>query len=177
MQISLVLLFLGLFCLLLPAGCGLSNSHVVRKKGPRPQMRTDRVAFGHLVDEFERQGTKRRGIPMNTRHIPITFGHPENPRHQASCTIYRNDQRAIIIRRKWWDSASPSSRESLFNHELGHCYLGREEHDCTILPDGFKKSLMHEEIVSGDRYRARRDYYLDELFNASSHNPSRGCNP
>lgn len=156
-------------------GCGLPVSHIVRKKGPRPTMETNQT-FHSVLQKFDAEASKRRGGMITTQSVAVVFGFPQHPKHVADCTIYENGLMAITVKENWWRQNPPSSQESLIFHELGHCLLGREEHDCTMMPDGTKKSLMHAEVVHGTHYMAHRERYLNELFNAPSHSPSASCN-
>ncbi|MDD3080319.1 MAG: hypothetical protein PHH37_14630 [Paludibacter sp.] len=68
-------------------------------------------------------------------------------------------------------------KEDLIFHEMGHGILGRD-HINTLLENGDWKSIMCGGDKVGDRpwninYRGeRRDYYIDELFDESTSQPS-----
>lgn len=96
------------------------------------------------------------------------------------CGHFRKDvdgQREVVINPDCWDSAPEQNREALVFHELGHCFLNRLHRD-DLLPNGAPKSIMNTKNngpyepciypIDGDNScnkTARRNYYIEELFN------------
>lgn len=74
----------------------------------------------------------------------------------------------IKILRSFWDKSSPSVREILIFHEMGHCVLGKKHTKkvfaCPEVADGCAKSVMFPIILSAKEYVAYRSYYMRELF-------------
>lgn len=69
---------------------------------------------------------------------------------------------------------SEMTREQLVFHELGHCILGRGHRKDTLL-NGNYASIMRPtgEILYGSPMASfKRDYYLDELFDINTEQPS-----
>ncbi|RFS14369.1 hypothetical protein [Emticicia sp. C21] len=89
----------------------------------------------------------------------------------------KSGQREIVINPICWDSVPEQNREALAFHELGHCFLNRL-HRNDLLPNNAPVSIMHIQNngpyepciypIDGDNTcnkTARRNYYIDELFN------------
>lgn len=77
-----------------------------------------------------------------------------------------------------------SQIEALIFHELGHCFLSRS-HDTALLPNGDSKSIMVSNNISlyspclypvdddnSCNFTYKREYYLDELFDANTPVPN-----
>ena len=83
----------------------------------------------------------------------------------------------IEIEKVYWDDLSDTQREGLIFHELGHCELSRG-HINDVLSNGEWKSRMRGYPLPEDRSAVinyngiRRDYYVDELFDIGTPEPS-----
>lgn len=68
----------------------------------------------------------------------------------------------------YWAEIDDATRESLVLHELGHCILGRWEHDDEMILDSdqkpYPRSLMNSINVGSYDYLIHQQYYIDELF-------------
>ncbi len=83
------------------------------------------------------------------------------------CEQWANSPRKLIKVKKTIFSTMPEgARESLFFHELGHCFLDRRHDDTKVEREGVLQaaSLMSTEIVRAEVYEAHRDEFLVELF-------------
>lgn len=75
----------------------------------------------------------------------------------------------ILINRNYWEHADYLEREQLLFHELGHCELGRWEHEDDLY---FRTrsgkicstSVMTPYVLSERCYFELHDYYMAELF-------------
>ena len=174
MQVAVVffLIFMG-------TSCGMSLMDILNKKGPRPNVTTDKK-FTPFIERFNSYAAKHRGPSWTAKHrrpywttkyrrltkmnIPIIFGSPDNSDFVGVCEIYEDGLKIIRIRRTYWDSKDEDTKESLILHEIGHCFLNRNSHVRDTTKKGDKKSLMHEEVVNGQDYKKFQDYYLQELL-------------
>lgn len=87
------------------------------------------------------------------------------------------DRPTILIKESCWAALDATAREVLVFHELGHAVLNRIHID-EVLPNGFSKSLMCagadfscSDLPDYSFCPEHRDYYCDELFNASTAPP------
>ncbi|MDX1477811.1 MAG: putative metallopeptidase [Saprospiraceae bacterium] len=93
-----------------------------------------------------------------------------------SSGVCRSDHH-IEIEKVYWDDLSDTQREGLIFHELGHCELSRG-HVNEVLSNGEWKSRMRGYPLPADRSAVinyngdRRDYYVDELFDITTPEPS-----
>ena len=71
--------------------------------------------------------------------------------------------RELIVSKSFWDTATPTERELVVLHELGHCALHRE-HLNNKDEFGRPVSIMYWQLFPTSTYNDRRDYYLKELF-------------
>ncbi|MFZ4583050.1 MAG: hypothetical protein ACOYM7_10415, partial [Paludibacter sp.] len=128
---------------------------------------------------FEQEAAKRgKNYQLQTSGLIIEFSKLKND--QAGLCHYENPIR-IEIDSSYWRKISTVAgadymKENLIFHEMGHGILKRK-HINTILENGDWKSMM----CGGDKvdnrpwninYQgARRDYYVNELFNESTAMP------
>jgi len=131
----------------------------------------DAVISSELSDYVERfvaEG-KTRSTTVDIHDLSVTFaGEAELPGH---CGEWVKDLARIQIKKSdnCWNKRSDMDREILLFHELGHALLGRP-HNNDTLPNGDFKSMMFEGTqfnIYNAHTPERRQYYLDELFNAS----------
>ena len=79
---------------------------------------------------------------------------------------HRETQKAplIAIKRSFWVKATPTTKENLIFHELGHCILNRP-HDDRRFTDDRPVSLMNSRLLLDLEYSNNKTYYWNELFN------------
>lgn len=122
------------------------------------------------VEKFEKWGKYMRGKDYKIPEISISIG-PMNdfniglmsPNAIGVCYYFTN-LRAILISEKFWNDASPTKREMVVFHELGHCALNRGHND-SLSPWGEQISLMYPSLFNERQYLQNYRYYIDELFN------------
>jgi hypothetical protein len=73
------------------------------------------------------------------------------------------DARTIHLNKEEWRSMPRIRQEALLFHEFGHCVLKRD-HCSVVTSTKIPVSLMHPYLLDVARYRAFRDYYVNELF-------------
>lgn len=135
--------------------------------------------FQPFVDSFIAEAAKR-GIDIDFEEtgLSLTFGEvPANA--NGVCTGLRegiSSTHEIIIDLNRWKGDNEFEKERLIYHELGHCHLLRG-HISDTLPNGEFASIMRGVPPNGFGYRsfnmtgARREYYIDELFNEAIEKP------
>lgn len=124
---------------------------------------------------------RERGVILDpkTTGLILSFGDCEGS--AAGTTFYENPIR-IVIDKSYWDNCSNYAdgdylHEEVIFHELTHALLYRG-HDNSILPDGEWKSIMRGGTLPKGRINnisfrgMRRNYYVDELFHASTPPPT-----
>lgn len=129
---------------------------------------------------------KLRGIDLKIDNLIVEFAQPDAGYICGMCNGVKTRQKHIIlgIQEYCWKEATPQTREGLVFHELAHCYLARL-HTSKKFADGTYASLMNPdntEVYSVCLYpidngndcdkRARRPYYIDELFDETTPAPA-----
>ena len=130
-----------------------------------PHRQSDEL-IAAIVDQFESEGSRRLGRPVDTGDIPILF--VGSLISSAGYCMPLNDGRRVIMLNdfQWTMAVLFSDDEFLIFHELGHCYLGRRHHNARM-EDGRPVSIMVDDLDMlswGGIYKAHREEYLDELF-------------
>lgn len=138
------------------------------------------------VQRFRDEAVKR-GKVVATDNLIIEFGQPSLNDACGECVLEAGKTPRIVLTKNaiCWQQVSPQERECLVFHELGHCLLKRS-HVSTQFPNGAFVSLMNPDnraVYATCPYpignddcdkRPRRDYYVDELFNADTPVPAWG---
>lgn len=119
---------------------------------------TEDSEFDRYIDIFEIESRHRR--PTDVNNFEMKFGDLKDNR-VGECHYTPGDTKFIYIDEKYWAGASSTARESLINHELGHCFLVRGHKTDTL--GGVPVSLMYPNTITG-YYGQHREEYLDELF-------------
>ncbi|AKD57588.1 hypothetical protein [Spirosoma radiotolerans] len=134
-----------------------------------------------------RDEAKKRNNPVSTNNLIITFGTAVGEDICGECQLENGKTPRITLNSDafCWQQASQYERECLVFHELGHCLLTRA-HKTDKFPNGAFASLMNPNdvtVYATCRYpignddcdrRPRRDYYIDELFDAGTPTPAWG---
>jgi hypothetical protein len=135
---------------------------------------------------------KLRNKIIDTTNLILKFNNNLTTSKCGTCTQYLGKparQKSIEIFKSTdscWLTATTNGREALVFHELGHCLLGRIEHKNTTFSDGSPQSIMIASntdlytpcvyVLDDDPTKcnktARRQYYIDELFNVNTPQPS-----
>ncbi|NBB19935.1 hypothetical protein GVN20_11285 [Runella sp. CRIBMP] len=129
---------------------------------------------------------KLRGLELKIDNLIVEFAQPDANYICGMCKGVQAHQKHIIlgIQEFCWKEATTQTREGLVFHELAHCYLARL-HTSKAFADGTYASLMNPdntEVYSICLYpidngndcdkRARRQYYIDELFDETTPTPA-----
>lgn len=134
-----------------------------------------------------RKEAKKRNSQVSTDNLIVTFGSAVSEDICGECLLDNGKTPRITLNSDafCWQQASQQARECLVFHELGHCLLKRA-HKTDKYPNGAYVSLMNPNDVAiyaaclypigGDECnkRPRRDYYIDELFDANTPTPVWG---
>jgi hypothetical protein len=122
------------------------------------------------INRFVDEG-KLRGRVISVKKLTAKFEVIAN----NMCSYGRFGVTKIGVMRSCWDNLSELAKELLMFHELGHAMLGRD--DLTdLLPNGDPKSIMTPDptVVYNEITTKKREYYLDELFDAQTATPNWG---
>lgn len=174
MRLFPILIFLVLTGL---TGCQSSSS-------PEPVQYSVPAEVEPYVQSF-RDEAKKRNNPVSITNLIVTFGAVQQEDVCGQCILDSGKTPRIILNNDsfCWQQASKDERECLVFHELGHCLLNRA-HKADRFPKGMFASLMNPNdtgVYATCRYpigdddcdkRPRRDYYIDELFNANTPVPA-----
>lgn len=153
---------------------------------PDPAQYTVPAELEPFVQQF-RDEAKKRGQPVMTTNLIVEFGQPSQQNVCGECVLAPGKTPRIVLTKNalCWQQASAQERECLVFHELGHCLLNRT-HVSKQFPNGAFVSLMNPDNravyatcaypIGGDECdkRPRRDYYIDELFDAGTPAPAWG---
>lgn len=130
------------------------------------------------IDDFLAEANQR-GIDLVIDDLIVEFNASLDISgdDKAGICTYGSDARSPLIE---LDSTSLNwqlnefTREQLVFHELGHCILGRREHNNLRLNNNNYQSVMRAEgnPIYGRLSLFKRDFYLDELFHINSENPT-----
>ncbi len=112
-------------------------------------------------DKFQDEGSKR-GVLVGLS-VDLEFADLEG--QNGRCDYGKR----ILIDRGSWDMESEVNREVVMFHEMGHCILNRRNHTDILLDNGQPSSIMDGRYRPQYAYVENREYYLDELFQASAH--------
>ena len=157
-----------LLILMLLSSCGLPFGQDSVKKSGFRMYSTTNPAFSSHIQNFESKAKSELGLASySIGDVPINFGDTEDPKFDGVCFTYPNGQKEVVIKKAWWDGASPTAREVLIFHELGHCALGRTGHTNGTISHGgntFKLSIMHEKVPRSVEYNQFKSGYHNELF-------------
>lgn len=141
-------------------------------------------AFQPYVEEFI-QAAAERGVDIDFSDTGLSMQFSAQPLGIAArCMEFGDDRRGshmIEFDENLWNIAAPERKAFLVFHELGHCELNRG-HENEQLPNGAWQTMMQGTIADSPLnnknsrrpvvfYGFRKDYYLDELFNPSTHVP------
>lgn len=85
---------------------------------------------------------------------------------------YRSWRKPLIELTTDFDQLSPEAQEQLIFHELGHCILDRSHQDRKLSNGHFGSNMNthYWTYIAGQDHK--RDYYLDEMFNKDTKQPS-----
>lgn len=103
--------------------------------------------------------------------LSVKFGNPKriSPNFVGYCDIATV---SVIVDKAAWDNYEEGTRQSLIDHELGHCLLERN-HRHAFETDGTNKSpisIMFPSVLPHKYYVNNRKALLDELFSYSRYN-------
>ena len=152
---------LNLICLifsmcLLPVGCG--------------KVSRDAGEFEPLLKKFENYYQQYNGVKMVVGNILIRRDNL-TPNQLAVCRL-SNEGPAILINNAYWDKLSDETKEVVFIHESGHCFVGRL-HNNNAGVDRKWESIMEQRPQELTDYSANKDAYLKELFNSKTTTPDQ----
>ena len=153
------------------SSCGVLLGSDYQMSAGKPQFETIDPEFHPYIGKFVENAQKYRGPSFAWGGIPVNFGKISAQGLVGVCHTYVGGEKEIIIREEYWRNASKEQRQSLFDHEAGHCRLDIKEHNDEEFihnQKSYKKSLMNSFIVQGDRYKKYEKGYLTELFTSNS---------
>ena len=131
---------------------------------------------------------RKRGIEIKYENLIMVFDSSSEILCGKCSKQPPEGQRTIKIKKDFfcWKGVPNQNREAIVFHELGHCLLGRNHRD-DLLPNGADISLMYSKSygpyqpcvydIGGPtdcNKTARRNYYVDELFNEKTNVPTWG---
>ncbi|AUD07623.1 hypothetical protein [Spirosoma pollinicola] len=161
---------------------GLTGCH--SDPQPEPTQYSVPAEVEPFVKSFREEALKRNKA-VSTANLIVTFGTAVSEDVCGQCQIESGRTPRITLNNDsfCWQQANQYERECLVFHELGHCLLSRA-HKTDKFPNGAFVSIMNLSdvtVYATCRYpigndecdkRARRDYYIDELFDASTPAPA-----
>ena len=129
--------------------------------------------FEPLVREFQVEGQKRLGIPININALIVKRAELQDDSGdilEGECIMGPFVTPTIYVNRLTWPYMDPYQQRAVLFHELGHCILLRPHKDTMeLFTTGFwtsqrPTSLMNTYVPFG--YFSSSTYlkYLDELF-------------
>lgn len=159
------------------------------KEPPEPTRYEVPTSVAPYVARFVEEGQKR-GVVVTLDNLIVSL-QAQPPGGDDVCGAYFKPARpggqrriTLVESSACWMGTYDQNREALVFHELAHCFLGRE-HRNDLLPNAAPASLMTTRLngpyepcaypidnTSDCDRRSRRDYYLDELFNAATGVPA-----
>ena len=112
---------------------------------------------------FENQLDAYRDITgRNPYHVKVVIKDeldPEDPNIVGYCTIAKQE---ISIQFAYWKATTPTMRELLIFHELGHCDMGQEHRDAKFA-DGCPASIMSTVLMNEKCYKLHKPQLIQEL--------------
>lgn len=88
----------------------------------------------------------------------------------GECVVYENGDKQINIKKSYFESATNAQKEQLLYHEFGHCSLGWQHVEGTIVfPNSTTKwpiSIMRASAfntVEANMYMNEHNYYINQL--------------
>lgn len=153
---------------------------------PEPKQYSVPAEIEPYVQTFRAEAGRRKRV-IAADNLIIRFGILQGNAVCGECLTEAGKTPRITLSAdvSCWKNANSDQRECLVFHELGHCLLNRP-HRSDRFPNGAYVSLMNPGDVSvyatctydvgGDACdkRARRPYYLDELFDPATPAPVWG---
>jgi hypothetical protein len=110
--------------------------------------------------------SQKTNRPMNSANVGIQFDDNMDSQTLGICSYGSME---IRINSKLWKKLSPSSKEMLIFHELGHCILKRDHIEKSVLSsdarDTLQISLMASRVLRSIIYERNYETYISELFN------------
>lgn len=142
--------------------------------------------FEPVVDSFVKAAADR-GYNISITNLIIQYDSALDSRYCAASNAIsstNNVQKIIYVNAKLKCWQNSRQLETLLFHEMGHCLLGRD-HTNEQLPNGDPKSMMYPGDISmyapcsypiGNDCNVlyKREYYLNELFDANTPVPEWG---
>jgi hypothetical protein len=114
-------------------------------------------------------------VEFNDRlnHLTIKYGYPSrlNDEHDFVGWCELNTT-TIIVEKETWSTYAEGSRQSLIDHELGHCLLERH-HRPFLAPGNNPVSIMFPNVMPSDYYAKNKDRLYPELFDYNRANKIR----
>lgn len=124
--------------------------------------------FQIYVDHFVTEASLR-GIGIDVNGLKVSFSDTT----ESYCGL--GNPMDVKINPNCWKNWNDTQKEIFLFHELGHAVFGHA-HDNSKLPNGDFKSIMCSEtsylIELYNNAPEKREYYLDQLFNLSTPEPS-----
>ena len=110
--------------------------------------------------------SQKTNRPMNSANVGIQFDDNMDSQTLGICSYGSME---IRINSKLWKKLSPSSKEMLIFHELGHCILKRDHIEKSVRSsdagDTIQISIMASRDFRSIIYERNYEIYISELFN------------
>lgn len=106
-------------------------------------------------------------------HLTVKYGFPSRLADEHDFAGWCDlDTTTIIIEKDTWNSYAEGSRQSLIDHELGHCLLERS-HRPFLAEGNTPISIMFPQVLPSKFYEENKDKLYPELFQYSRSNKIR----
>jgi hypothetical protein len=132
--------------------------------------------FRPYVRNFLRE-SRKHVLPIEfeerVQHLTIKFGFPSrlNDEHDFVGWCELNTT-TIIVEKDTWNTYKEGSRQSLIDHELGHCLLERN-HRPYLAEGNHPVSIMYPKVLPSDYYDKHKGRLYSELFEYNRSNKIR----
>lgn len=117
--------------------------------------------FDIIVQQWHVDAIITLGHDIPIKDLVIYFGSLPNDNYDGLCHTAPNATPTITISAHYWYYLSPLGRQALIYHEMGHCVLGRMEHNNTMLevttPGDITAHQVYKSIMN--MYSAVDPYY------------------
>lgn len=98
-----------------------------------------------------------------SNNLIITYADLFESGHIGECHLGGGITSTVVVDIAYWSTASEPDRQELIDHELGHCILGRINHDDSVFPNGVPRSIMNSHHFDPAIIKANHYYYYNEL--------------
>lgn len=123
--------------------------------GTEPQQAQDLGGQEELIGLFVNEAALR-GVAVDTSHLVVTYDSLADNTLGVCSMTYSGPK--VILNIKSWGSLTPSQKELLVFHELGHCLFDYRHFN------GSKANIMRSYALPDWYYKVNRTELLDDFF-------------